>query len=174
MWDEALRTEALTGDIVGNGGRNGERVGELAATLLTGEGGPSVLMLETGGWDTHRNQSGCMANQLGGLDALLGSLKAGLGPVWRDTLVLVATEFGRTAAINGTGGTDHGTGSAALLLGGALPAGDPVVADWPGLSRLYEDRDLAPTGDLLAIATRALAGHFGVDEDRALAALSPG
>ena len=64
----------------------------------------------------------------------LDAFKESLGPVWRNTVVLVATEFGRTAAINGTRGTDHGTGAAAFLLGGAV-AGGRVIADWPGLAR---------------------------------------
>lgn len=173
LWDEALRTRMMTGDIAGNAGRDGQRLGALAATLLGGEAGADVLMIETGGWDTHRSQSRQLVNRLTGLDALLVALKDGLGGAWADTLVLVATEFGRTAAVNGTNGTDHGTASAALLLGGALPPGDAVETDWPGLasSQLYEGRDLRPTGDLLAKATGALAGHFGVDPDRALAAL---
>ncbi|MGB3167577.1 MAG: DUF1501 domain-containing protein [Alteraurantiacibacter sp.] len=173
LWDEAMRTHSMTGDIAGNAGRDGGRLGQLAASLMTGADGVDIMMIETGGWDTHRAQPRVLDNQLTGLDALLAALKEGLGAQWRETLLLVATEFGRTAAVNGTGGTDHGTASAALLLGGALPAGDPVEADWPGLasSALYEGRDLRPTGDLLAKATGALATHFGVDRERALAAL---
>ena len=84
--------------------------------------------------------------QLKALDTMLAALRDGLGPVWAQTTVLVATEFGRTAAANGTGGTDHGTGSVAMLIGGAVKGGR-VVADWPGLapSSLYESRDLKPT-----------------------------
>lgn len=174
LWEEAMRTRMVASDIGDNAGRNGQQIGELASSLIMAEGGPRVVMVETGGWDTHQAQSPRLGNQLRGLDSLLGALQEGLGDVWRDTLVLVATEFGRTAAINGSLGTDHGTASAALLLGGELPAGDPVVADWPGLasSQLYQGRDLQPTGDLLATATGAVADHFGIDRDRALAALN--
>ena len=95
------------------------------------------------------------ALRLRGLDAALAALKESLGPVWRNTVVLVATEFGRTAAINGTRGTDHGTGAAAFLLGGAV-AGGRVLADWPGLARanLLEGRDLKPDA-------RSARGHEG-------------
>lgn len=174
LWEEAMRTRMVASDIGDNAGRGGQQVGELASSLMMAEGGPRVMMVETGGWDTHQAQPGRLNTQLRGLDALLGALRDGLGDAWSDTLVLVATEFGRTAAVNGSLGTDHGTASAALLLGGALPAGDKVVADWPGLgsSQLYQNRDLRPTGDLLALATSAVVDHFGVDRDRALAALA--
>jgi uncharacterized protein (DUF1501 family) len=168
LWSEALKTRQLAGDIGGNGGRNGGDLGKLAAGLLASEDGARVMMIETGGWDTHSQQKGRLAAQLRGLDALLAELKAGLGPAWRDTLVLVATEFGRTAALNGTGGTDHGTASAALLVGGALPKGRPVEAAWPGLAAgaLFEGRDLQPTAALADVAAAALAVHYGLGRDR--------
>ena len=105
---------------------------------------------------------------------MLASLKTGLGADWSNTLVLVATEFGRTAAINGTGGTDHGTASVAMLLGGAAKGGR-VLADWPGLgpSALYENRDLRPTLDLDALIANALAQHYGLDLGRTAATLFP-
>lgn len=164
VWDEAMKTRALTSDIGGNNGRNGGDLGRLAATLLAPEDGARVMMIETGGWDTHSGQKNRLANQLRGLDALLVALKDGLGPVWADTMVLVATEFGRTAAVNGTGGTDHGTASAALLLGGALESGRPVISDWPGLSRdsLYEARDLKPTLALDDLISQQLARHYAL------------
>ena len=94
-----------------------------AAGFLKRDDGPRVAMFDTSGWDTHANEGGAtgqLALRLRGLDAALAALKESLGPVWRKTVVLVATEFGRTAAINGTRGTDHGTGAAAFLLGGAV------------------------------------------------------
>jgi uncharacterized protein (DUF1501 family) len=93
----------------------------------------------------------------------MATLKESLGPVWRNTVVLVATEFGRTAAINGTRGTDHGTGAAAFLLGGAV-AGGRVLADWPGLapSNLLDYRDLKPTRDLRTVMKGVLRDHLGV------------
>jgi uncharacterized protein (DUF1501 family) len=123
-------------------------------------------MFDTSGWDTHANQGGAtgqLALRLRGLDAALAALKESLGPVWRRTAVLVATEFGRTAAVNGTRGTDHGTGAAAFLLGGAVNGGR-VIADWPGLSRasLLENRDLKPTRDLRSVMKGVLRDHLGV------------
>ena len=174
LWVEALKTKQLAGDIGGNGGRNGGELGTLAASLLAPADGARLMMIETGGWDTHSGQKGRLAAQLRGLDALLAALRTGLGPAWRDTLVLVATEFGRTAAINGTGGTDHGTASAAFLLGGALPKSRPVMAEWPGLdsSNLYESRDLKPTARLEDVAAAALAAHFALPVSQVAAALT--
>jgi uncharacterized protein (DUF1501 family) len=137
-----------------------------AAGFLKRDDGPRVAMFDTTGWDTHANEGGAqgqLALRLRGLDAALSALKDSLGPVWRSTVVLVATEFGRTAAINGTRGTDHGTGAAAFLLGGAV-AGGRVIADWPGLGRsnLYENRDLKPTCDLRAVMKGVLRDHLGI------------
>jgi len=125
------------------------------ASFLRRDDGPRVAVMETSGWDTHANEGGAqgqLAQRLAALDAGLRELCTALGPVWRNTAVLLATEFGRTAASNGTRGTDHGTGSAALLVGGAV-AGGRVLADWPGLhaSALYEGRDLRPTLDLRSV-----------------------
>ena len=105
---------------------------------------------------------------------MIGALQTGLGPLWSDTMVLVATEFGRTARANGTGGTDHGTGAMAMLAGGAV-AGGRVIADWPGLgpSALHESRDLKPTTDLDALVAGAMAQHFGLDPARAAGLLFP-
>jgi uncharacterized protein (DUF1501 family) len=174
LWNEAMATRKLTGDLSGGGGQNGAATGALAARLLAGENGERVAFIETGGWDTHSGQRGRLTAQLRGLDALLASLKTGLGADWSNTLVLVATEFGRTAAINGTGGTDHGTASVAMLLGGAAKGGR-VLADWPGLgpSALYENRDLRPTLDLDALIANALAQHYGLDLGRTAATLFP-
>ena len=168
LWAEALKTKQLAGDIGGNGGRNGGELGKLAASLLAPVDGARVMMIETGGWDTHSAQKARLAAQLRGLDALVAELRTGLGPAWQDTLVMVATEFGRTAAVNGTGGTDHGTASAAFLFGGALPKGKPVTGDWPGLASasLREGRDLNATGRIEDIATEALAAHFALAPSR--------
>ena len=137
-----------------------------AGGFLKREDGPRVAMFDTSGWDTHANEGGAtgqLALRLRSLDAALAALKESLGPVWRKTAVLVATEFGRTAAINGTRGTDHGTGAAAFLLGGAVNGGR-VIADWPGLSRasLLENRDLKPTRDLRSVMKGVLRDHLGV------------
>lgn len=152
-------------------GKPGARYAELvaaAARFLRQEDGPQVAVLDTTGWDTHFNEGGAkgqLAGRLAELDAALSALEAGLGPVWSDTAVLLTTEFGRTVAENGTRGTDHGTATAAYLIGGAV-SGGRVVADWPGLSpqKLYQDRDLRPTLDVRAVMKGLLAEHLGVPE----------
>jgi uncharacterized protein (DUF1501 family) len=135
-----------------------------AASFLRRDDGPQVAVFDTTGWDTHANEGGAegqLAGRLAALDAGLRSLKEGLGPTWSDTVVLLATEFGRTAATNGTRGTDHGTATAAFLLGGAVQGGR-VVADWPGLSSraLYQGRDLKPTADLRSVLKGVLSEHL--------------
>ena len=143
-----------------------------AARFLAKPDGPRVGALGFVGWDTHINEgaaSGQLANLLGALDSALAAIETNMGDNWRQTVVAVVTEFGRTARINGTNGTDHGTGTAAFLAGGALRGGR-VVADWPGLkqAQLYQDRDLKPTTDLRAVLKGLLRDHLRVDE-RALA-----
>ncbi len=174
LWSEAMGTRALTGAMAGDNGRNAAATGALAAKLLAPANGARIAMIETGGWDTHAQQRTRLALQLRGLDSMIGALQVGLGPLWADTMVLVATEFGRTVAVNGTAGTDHGTGSAAMLLGGGVKGGR-VLADWPGLGQaaLFEGRDLRPTLQLDAFIGGAVAGHFGVEPGRAMAALFP-
>ena len=173
-WEQATATRMLTSDMTADNGRNAAATGALAAKLLSPADGARIAMIETGGWDTHAQQRGRLANQLKGLDGMIGALKAGLGADWANTMVLVATEFGRTVKVNGTGGTDHGTGSMAMLLGGAV-AGGRVVCDWPGLGddRLFEGRDLQPTTGLDTVIASSVAGHFGLAPPAASAALFP-
>ena len=152
----------------GKPGAQYAEVVQAAAKFLRQEDGPQVAVFDTTGWDTHFNEGGPkgqLAARLAALDAALGGLKAGLGPVWNDTAVLLATEFGRTVAENGTRGTDHGTATAAYLIGGAVKGGR-VVTDWPGLSGrwLYQDRDLMPTLDLRAVMKGLLAEQLDVPE----------
>ena len=127
-----------------------------------------------GGDPLFGGQAQALHQDQAGLDLGLTNLKTALGPAWDDTVVLVMTEFGRTAAMNGTKGTDHGTAAAAFLLGGQV-AGGQVRATWPGLgpSQLFENRDLAPTADIRALAKGALAEHLGLGPD-ALARVFPG
>ena len=174
IWSQAMQTRMVTGDLGQGNGRNAAATGELAARLLGAEDVARIAVIETGGWDTHSGQRARLGFQLRGLDAMLAALKAGLGPHWSKTMVLVATEFGRTAAPNGTGGTDHGTASAAMLLGGAVNGGR-VIADWPGLAQaaLYEGRDLKPTLGLNALIAEALAQQFTLDPARVASALFP-
>lgn len=133
-----------------------------AGKLLATADGPRIAALEIGGWDTHNAQLARLPGVLGQLDRGLVALKAGMGAAWGRTAVLVLTEFGRTAAINGTKGTDHGTGGVAFLAGGAVTGGR-VIADWPGLGagKLFENRDLAPTRDVRALVKGTLAGLYG-------------
>jgi uncharacterized protein (DUF1501 family) len=139
-----------------------------AAKLMAADDGPRIAALAFDGWDTHANEGGPvgrLAQLLSGLDGALAEFESGLGERWRDTVVVVATEFGRTARINGTEGTDHGTGTVALLAGGAVKGGR-VISDWPGLksANLYEGRDLAPTTDLRAVIKGVLHDHLGLAE----------
>ena len=174
LWTAAMETRMTAGDLAGGAGQNGTAAGALAAKLLAGDNGARIAMIETGGWDTHSGQRGRLNAQLRGLDQMVGALKTGLGADWANTLVIVATEFGRTVAPNGTDGTDHGQASAAMLLGGAV-AGGKVVADWPGLSNgaLYEGRDLKPTTDLDALIAGALAQHYALEPARTMTTLFP-
>ncbi|WP_424811790.1 DUF1501 domain-containing protein [Roseococcus sp. YIM B11640] len=134
-----------------------------AGRLMADARGPRVAAMELGGWDTHATQGPRLAGALRVLDDGLDALRLGLGPAWAQTVVLVMTEFGRTARINGTQGTDHGTGGVAFLLGGAVRGGR-VVADWPGVApgKLFEGRDLAPTMDLRRVSKAVLADHLGL------------
>ncbi|MBN9255659.1 MULTISPECIES: DUF1501 domain-containing protein [unclassified Mesorhizobium] len=137
-----------------------------AARLMAADDGPRVAALAFDGWDTHINEGGAtgrLANLLGGLDGAFDEFQKGLGERWKDTAIVAITEFGRTARINGTVGTDHGTGTVVLLAGGAIRGGR-VIADWPGLkqAQLYEQRDLAPTSDVRAVLKGLLADQFGL------------
>jgi uncharacterized protein (DUF1501 family) len=145
-----------------------------AGEMLQAAAGPRIAALEIGGWDTHTAQANRLKAPLMQLDAGLVALKTGLGPAWTQTAVLVMTEFGRTARVNGTKGTDHGTGTVAFVLGGAV-AGGHVKGTWPGLGagKLFEDRDLAPTTDLRAVALGILGPHLGLDT-AALGRVFPG
>jgi uncharacterized protein (DUF1501 family) len=149
-----------------------------AARFLKSPSGPRVAAIDIGGWDTHANQGagqGNLATRLRGLDAGVQTLKTELGPVWKDTTVLIVTEFGRTVAVNGTRGTDHGTGGVAFLAGGAVNGGR-VVGDWPGLAQrdLYQNRDLRPMTDLRGVFKGVLAQRFGLGEAALARTVFPG
>ena len=138
------------------------------AKFLANPDGPRVGALALDGWDTHINEgvvNGRLAQLLGALDGALGAVETNMGAAWSETVVTLVTEFGRTARINGTAGTDHGTATVALLVGGALKGGR-VVADWPGIKEadLYEKRDLKATTDLRAVLKGLLRDHLRVDE----------
>ncbi len=152
----------------GNAAAQMRQVARGAAKLMAADDGPRIAALAFDGWDTHANEGGPVgrvAFLLGGLDGALAEFESGLAARWRDSVVLVVTEFGRTARINGTDGTDHGTGTVALLAGGAVKGGR-LIADWPGLklANLYEGRDLKPTTDLRSVIKGVLQDQFGLSE----------
>jgi uncharacterized protein (DUF1501 family) len=132
-------------------------------------------VMELYGWDTHVLQVKRLDRLLAAYAATLQALRTGLGDAWKQTAILTVTEFGRTAQANGSGGTDHGTGSVALLAGGAVHGGR-VLADWPGLSgqKLYQGRDLAPTTDLRAVVKGVFRDHLGLPEDGLNRVVFPG
>jgi uncharacterized protein (DUF1501 family) len=153
-----------------NGAKNKEFMAEMtqAARFLADPEGPRIAAMSSDGWDTHTGENpvkGRLADMLAALDNGIGVLRKELAPVWNETAIAIVTEFGRTAAINGTSGTDHGTGGAAILIGGAVKGGR-VLADWPGLSaaNLYEGRDLKPTIRLNAMFKGILRDHLGIGE----------
>jgi uncharacterized protein (DUF1501 family) len=148
-----------------------------AASFLARPEGPRIGALSFDGWDTHADEgvvNGRLANLLGALDGALGAVESNMGPAWRETVVAVMTEFGRTARINGTEGTDHGTATIALLAGGAVKGGR-VIADWPGLreTELYQQRDLKPTTDLRAVLKGVLRDHVRANETALASAVFP-
>ena len=176
---QALDSQKIAGDMgndadAGGRRRRGNEAAQLRSTMrqaakfLNAVGGPQIAVVESGGWDTHANQgstNGQLANKFTALDQGLAALKDELQSRWADTAVIAVTEFGRTARVNGTRGTDHGTASAALLLGGAVTGGK-VVADWPGLSDkdLYQGRDLKPTTDMRSVFKSVLLHHLKLSE----------
>ena len=154
-----------------------EAAGAAAKFLATPEG-PRVGALAFDGWDTHVNEgavNGRLANLLGALDGAIAAIETNMGAAWSETVVVLVTEFGRTAHVNGNEGTDHGTGTVALLAGGALKGGR-VIADWPGVkeSDLYEKRDLKPTTDLRAVLKGVLKDHLRVPDGALAADVFPG
>jgi len=173
---DGMRARGYAAGVVGEerGPRGGfVALAGVAGKLLATRDGPRVAAMELGGWDTHVDQLRRLDPVLGQLDAGMSALQAQLGEAWSKTAVLVMTEFGRTVRVNGAGGTDHGTGGVAFLLGGAV-AGGRVLADWPGLAedRLFENRDLQPTRDLRAIAKALLRDHLRL-QPAAVAAAFP-
>ncbi|HVY83807.1 MAG TPA: DUF1501 domain-containing protein [Caulobacterales bacterium] len=172
----AVATDAMVGDtgMQEQGGMGRGRYAalnvltEAAARLLAPANGPCAAVASFDGWDTHANQgstNGALAARLQALDGAFAALKHGLGDRWNETVVVVATEFGRTVAENGTGGTDHGTGGVSFVLGGAVRGGR-FHGDWPGLSQqaLFQGRDLAPANDVRAVFAGVLQAQWGLDD----------
>jgi uncharacterized protein (DUF1501 family) len=166
------------GQMDGPSAYKGQKIlAEAAGRMLADPNGPRIAVFDAQGWDTHAGQGaakGRLANALGGLAASLAALRNAMGPAWNDTVIVMATEFGRTAHVNGTAGTDHGTATATLLAGGAV-AGGKVLGNWPGLGegRLYQARDLMPTTDLRSVLKTALYEHLKIPQDRLNSVIFP-
>ncbi len=167
-----LRADELAGKGKDNGRGGPSEPGGMriiaqgAARLMAKPDGPRIAALAFEGWDTHANEGGAtgqLARRLSGLDAALADFKEILGQAWKDTVIAVVTEFGRTASVNGSGGSDHGTGTVTFLAGGAVKGGR-IIADWPGLKPgdLHEQRDLKATVDLRAVLKGVLVDHLGI------------
>jgi uncharacterized protein (DUF1501 family) len=171
---DGLRAQDMSSEVLGDGMAKGPQgygpksfrpLAEAAGKLLAAPDGPRIAALEMGGWDTHVGQgsvAGRLAQNLAGLADGLSALATALGPVWKETVVVAVTEFGRTVAVNGSGGTDHGTASVALVMGGAVRGGK-LRGDWPGLDRLEENRDLRVATDARAVIKGVLRDHLGID-----------
>lgn len=195
-FDKGFKAAAM-GNAMGEGGeieglttaqaRNFVLQAKAAAKFLKDPNGPRIVTIDFGNWDSHSGQNvrfapgqassggyqGRFAEFYIGLDKGVAALKEGLGADWANTAVLIVTEFGRTVRINGNRGTDHGTGGAAFLAGGAVKGGK-IIADWPGLSdsELFENRDLRTTTDIRSLCKGVLREHLGVS-DGALATIFP-
>lgn len=137
--------------------------------------GPRVAFVEDDGWDTHANEAAIVTRKIAELDAGLKAFHQAIGPMWQRTVLIVATEFGRTAHINGTGGTDHGTGGSMFLAGGALRGGR-VAGNWPGIGsgELYQNRDVHATTDFRSVFKGVLAAHLNVSESLLESRVFPG
>ncbi|MGD9978977.1 MAG: DUF1501 domain-containing protein [Hyphomonadaceae bacterium] len=164
----SVATDAGAGEMGRAGPRSIIPIAQIAARFLKDDAGPIAAVMEAGGWDTHANQGieqGALARGLASLDDGLDAFKREMGAAWANTVVIIATEFGRTVAPNGANGTDHGAGAAAFLAGGTVRGGR-VLADWPGLERsaLYEGRDLRPTTDLRGVFKGVLGDHLRVPD----------
>jgi uncharacterized protein (DUF1501 family) len=138
-----------------------------AADRLLMKNGPRVAVLDHVGFDTHASQPGTHSDRLREVDEAIGLFQRTMGAVWKDTLVVTVTEFGRTAAENGSWGTDHGWGTSIFVLGGKLKKGG-IVADWPGLKRnsLFEGRDLKATIDARSLYGRVVSTALNIDPER--------
>jgi uncharacterized protein (DUF1501 family) len=153
--------------VQGAAAESARKLGVTLAKFMIEPNGPQIAAISIDGFDTHANQGaseGQLAGRLAYLDAVVDGLSSGLGGEWANTVVVAATEFGRTAHINGTKGTDHGTGSTALVMGGGLKRGG-IVGDWPTLAsaKLFENRDTYPATDMRSLFKGVLAEQLGMD-----------
>ncbi|SIQ31324.1 Uncharacterized conserved protein, DUF1501 family [Paracoccus thiocyanatus] len=172
---DAVQISAETSDIGKTGGptADAEALAGFVASRLNAES--RIAAFSIPGWDSHANQPAVLGRGLDRLAAAIVKLREGLGANWGRTTVLAMTEFGRTARENGSGGTDHGTGGALLMAGGAIRGGR-AFGGWPGLGegQLYADRDLMPVRDIRAYAGWAMHGLFGIGRDTLERQVFPG
>lgn len=128
-----------------------------------------------GGWDTHDDQARRIRKELVKLDAGIGTLRNQLKAVWDETVVIIASEFGRSVRQNGTQGTDHGTGGVVFIAGGGVDGGQSL-GEWLGLreDQLFAGRDLFPANDIRDIFANVLAHHFGLPHKTITKDIFPG
>lgn len=161
--EEALETRAMVGNSMeSNRNRRFVELARSAGVLMKDTHSPDAIMLEMGGWDTHDNQHARLTRQFRELDEGLQAMKTAMGDkAWSRTMMIIATEFGRTVVANGTRGTDHGTASCLFLAGGAIKSGK-TLGEWPGLGKndLYQQRDLRPTSDIRQWISSILIQHW--------------
>jgi uncharacterized protein (DUF1501 family) len=180
---DGIKAQNLSDEVMGNGNGRAAVPGKgqfvvlasAAGRLLATPDGPRVAVLDLGGWDTHVGQGtvkGRLTQALTQLENGLDALKTELGSDWNKTVVVCVTEFGRTASPNGTGGTDHGTASMTLVLGGAVKGGR-ITGDWAGLDRLEENRDLRGATDIRSVLKGVLRDHMGIEQAKLDATVFP-
>lgn len=171
---EGIKAQAFSSSVLGDdtmakggmgfGPKAFAALAQAAGKLIAAPRGPRIAALDMGGWDTHVNQgaeTGRLAQNMEGFAAGLDALAKAMGPAWYQTVVVAVTEFGRTVAVNGNNGTDHGTASVVFVMGGAVKGGR-VAGDWPGLAQLQDNRDLRMTTDARAVMKVVLRDHFGL------------
>ena len=165
--NEAMETRNMIGNMTSPKRPKLPELAAACANLLNGKATMNCAMMEIGGWDTYNNLVRRLSRQFSELDTALKTLHNDLGESWKDTLVIIATEFGRTVAINGTKGTDHGTASTLFLTGGSLNGGK-VLGEWPGLAldQLFEGRDLMPTSNLFSWINTAIQQHWQLNSEK--------
>ncbi len=165
--EEAVDTQNMVGDLKTKRRPKLPELARACAKLLKTDGGPNCAMMDTGGWDTHNNLVNRLSRQFQQLDLAMSNLHEELGNTWRDTLVIIGTEFGRTVAVNGTRGTDHGTASALFFAGGNINGGK-VLGDWPGLAKenLHEGRDLMPTSSSWDWIGKHIKNHWQLSQSQ--------
>ena len=154
----------------GSGSRKAYRLAGTAAQALARADGPRVAVFDMNGFDTHAAQGGSNgehANKLYNLDKIFGTLRKNLGSTFDNTLIVTLTEFGRKVEQNGGNGTEHGYGTAVLMMGGLIKKAQ-VYSDWPGLKRknMFEGQDLNSTTDARSIYCSAMAMAFETDFEK--------